>query len=71
MSNDAVHDDNLGLIYTARVLLKQSAIRAGEKLVNLNPGMAVTVEIKTGTRKLIEYIFSPLMEYVSESVRER
>ena len=71
VSNDAVHDDNLGLIYTARVLLKQSAIRAGEKLVKLNPGMAVTVEIKTGTRKLIEYIFSPLMEYVSESVRER
>ena len=63
VSNDAVPDENLGLIYTARVLLKKSAIRVEEKLINLSPGMA--------ERRLIEYIFSPLMQYVSESVRER
>ena len=53
------------------MLLKQSAIQVGEKLINLSPGMSVTVEVKTGKRKLIEYIFSPLMQYVDESVRER
>ena len=29
------------------------------------------IEVKTGKRRLIEYIFSPLMQYVDESVRER
>ena len=71
VSNDAVPDENLGLIYTSRVLLKQSAIQVGEKLINLSPGMAVTVEVKTGKRRLIEYILSPIMQYVDESVRER
>jgi hemolysin D len=32
-------------------------------MVNLAPGMAVTVEIKTGTRRLIEYLMSPLLRY--------
>ena len=41
------------------------------KLVDLVPGMAVTVEVKTGKRRLIEYFLSPLMEYQDESVRER
>jgi len=33
--------------------------------------MAVTVEIKTGQRRLIEYFLSPLIQAVDESVRER
>lgn len=42
-----------------------------EKTVNLTPGMAVTVEIKTGKRRLIEYFLSPLLQYENESLRER
>jgi hemolysin D len=42
-----------------------------EKLGNLAPGMAVTVEIKTGQRRLIEYLLSPLLRYGHESLRER
>jgi hemolysin D len=34
-------------------------------------GMAVTVEIKTATRRLIEYLMSPLLRYRQESLRER
>ncbi len=41
------------------------------KTVNLTPGMAVTVEIKTGKRRVMEYFLSPLMEYQSESFKER
>jgi len=33
--------------------------------------MAVTVEIKTGKRRLIEYFLSPLLQYKDESLRER
>jgi hemolysin D len=33
--------------------------------------MAVTVEIKTGTRRAIEYFLSPLLKSAQESIRER
>jgi hemolysin D len=37
----------------------------------LTSGMAVTVELKTGSRRLIEYLFSPLVEVTSKAMRER
>jgi hemolysin D len=40
-------------------------------LVNLWPGMAVTAEIKTGQRRIIEFLLSPLLRYKQESLRER
>jgi hemolysin D len=39
--------------------------------VRLSPGMAVSVEIKTGKRRVIEYFLSPLIQHTSESLRER
>jgi hypothetical protein len=37
-----------------------------DNLVNLTPGMAVTVEIKTGSRSLISYLLSPLVRYAHD-----
>ncbi|MQB34255.1 hypothetical protein A6U85_30425 [Agrobacterium sp. 13-626] len=37
----------------------------------LSPGMAATVEIKTGKRWILEYLFSPLAEIASEAMQER
>lgn len=71
VSNDAVNDEKKGLIYTAHVKLAQNTIPVENKTVNLTPGMAVTVEIKTGKRRLMEYFLSPLMEYQHESFKER
>ncbi|WP_249164614.1 hypothetical protein [Bradyrhizobium jicamae] len=42
-----------------------------ENLIKLSPGMAVTVEIKTGSRSVISYLLSPLFRYRHESLRER
>jgi hemolysin D len=42
-----------------------------DKKVNLSPGMAVTAEIKTGSRRIISYLLSPLAKYKQESLRER
>jgi hemolysin D len=42
-----------------------------EKMIALSPGMAVAVEIKTGWRRVMDYFLSPLVEYGSESLRER
>jgi hemolysin D len=71
VSNDAIVDEALGLVYAARVLLKRSHIRVDRRDVPLSPGMAVSVEIKTGTRRLIEYFLSPIRSHVDESLSER
>jgi hemolysin D len=58
-------------VYSARISLDQMQMHVEDKMVNLAPGMAVTVEIKTGTRRIIEYLMSPLLRYRQESLRER
>ena len=42
-----------------------------DKLLNLSPGMAVIVEIKTGTRRIIDYLLPPILRHSQESLRER
>ena len=59
------------LLYAARVSLDRTQMRIEGRLVNLAPGMAVSVEIKTGSRRVIEYLMSPLLRYKQESLRER
>jgi hemolysin D len=71
LSSDAIQDEKLGLIYSTRVKLAKDTIQVENKTVRLSPGMAVTVEVKTGTRRVIEYFLSPLMQVTSESLRER
>jgi hemolysin D len=39
--------------------------------VPLQAGMATTVEIRTGSRRILEYIFSPLVQIGSEAMKER
>jgi hemolysin D len=53
------------------VTLDSTTIYIEGKLVKLTPGMAAVVEIKTGTRKLTEYLLSPLMRMTDEAGRER
>lgn len=71
VSHDAINDEKRGLIYSARVRMERSTIDVDGTPVNLGPGMAVSVEIKTGRRRVIEYFLSPLMQYGNESLRER
>ncbi len=72
LSKDAVPVDKVGLVYSARISMNRSTIRVeNDKEVYLSPGMNVTVEIKTGQRRLIEYFLSPLLQASRESIRER
>jgi hemolysin D len=59
------------LLYAARVSLEGTQMQVEDRMVNLAPGMAATVEIKTGRRRIIEYAMSPLLRYKQESLRER
>ena len=59
------------LVYAARVSMDRTQMQVEDKLVNLSPGMAVTVEIKTGSRSVFSYLLSPLLRYKQETLRER
>lgn len=71
VSKDAVADEKKGLVFRARVRLDRATIAVGENQVNLSPGMAVSAEIGTGTRRLISYFLDPLHRTTHESLRER
>ena len=59
------------LVYAARVSLERTRMQIDDRMVDLAPGMAVTVEITTGRRRIIESLLSPVMRYQQESLRER
>jgi membrane fusion protein, hemolysin D len=59
------------LAYAARIALDRTAVEVGGKPAELSPGMAVTVEIKTGRRRVIDFLLSPLLRYKDAAFRER
>ena len=71
VSHDAISDEKRGLIYSTRAKLARATVAVEDKTVNLTAGMAVSLEIKTGKRRVIEYFLSPLLQKGSESLRER
>ncbi len=71
LSKDAIPLENVGYVYSAQISMAKSVINVGSKLVNLAPGMNVTVEVKTGKRRVIEFFLSPLLRGINETARER
>ena len=59
------------LNYSAGISLDRTQMRIEDRMVNLSPGMAVTVEIKTGSRRILSYLLSPLLRYQQEILHER
>lgn len=71
VSHDAAQDEHLGLVYPARVRLDKSELVIDGTTVRLSAGMNLSVEIKTGQRRVISYLLSPLQQHVQEAGRER
>jgi hemolysin D len=69
--SDSSEPEGQELVYAARVSLDRTQMQIDDRIVNLGPGMAVTAEIKTGSRRVIQYLLSPLLRYKQESLRER
>jgi hemolysin D len=69
--NDTSEPKGQELNYIARVSLDRAQMRIDDRTVNLTPGMAVTVEIKTGSRMILSYLLSPMLRYRQEALRER
>ena len=60
-----------GATFPATLQLDQRDINVDGKRVHLSPGMNVTAEIKTGKRRVIDYLLSPVREHLSDSLKER
>lgn len=58
-------------LYAARISLEHTKMQVDDEIANLGAGMAVTIEIRTGSRAVITYLLSPLMRYRHDSLRER
>ncbi len=71
VSKDAVKDEQLGLVFPAQIRMERSSIAVDEHEVPLQAGMSITAEIRTGERRVIDYLLSPLQQYQSEALRER
>jgi hemolysin D len=71
VSRDAIQDEKKGLIYMSKISLDQSTIDVNGNVMPLTAGMSVNVDIKTGTRRVIEYVLSPLLQHGHESLHER
>ncbi|WP_413707687.1 HlyD family type I secretion periplasmic adaptor subunit [Ralstonia sp. Ralssp110] len=71
VSRDAIQDEKKGLIYSVKVALDKRSLDVEGEQVALTPGMSSTVDIKTGTRRVIEYVLSPLIQHGRESLHER
>jgi hemolysin D len=58
--------------YVVEVKLDKTQVPVGNgRIVTLIPGMNVTAEIKTGQRRVIQYLLDPILRTANESFRER
>ena len=58
-------------VFPVTIALDEQAIGINEEMIPLTSGMTVTVEIKTDSRRVIDYLLSPLAKLKSEAFRER
>jgi hemolysin D len=54
-----------------KVELTRPELMVDGRVMRLTPGMSGSVEIRTGTRRVIQYVLSPLMQHAQESLHER
>jgi len=71
ISPDAFEDEKLGPVYKMKVELEKPSINVDGNGILVSPGMAVTVEVKTNKRRVIEFFLSPIVKYAKESLTLR
>jgi hemolysin D len=59
------------LVFAVALEPEVTTISADGEKVPLTSGMSVSVEIKTGSRRMLEYVFSPLVEVSARAMKER
>jgi hemolysin D len=59
------------LVYGARIRLLRNYVTVGGRRQPIGPGLAVQAEIRTGRRRIIQYLLSPISQAIDEAGRER
>jgi len=70
ISQDAIMDDRQIPVFSTRILPVRTTMRIDGRDIPLTAGMTTTVEIKIGSRRLIDYLLSPVLRYRHEAFRE-
>ena len=60
-----------GLVYVARIRLNKRSINVRGRNQIIGPGLAAQAEIKTGERRIIDFLLSPIAQTMDEAGRER
>ncbi|MGI9275774.1 MAG: HlyD family type I secretion periplasmic adaptor subunit [Endozoicomonas sp.] len=71
VSRDAVDGGDKGLVYPLYVSLDKQSVNINGSMQQLQVDMAVTAEVKTGRRRLLEYFMEPFLRYRDETLNER
>ena len=71
ISKDAIEDEKLGLIYEIKIKPKNLDIRVDGEIKQLEIGMSVMAEVKTGKRRVIELFIYPIIKYMDEGLSVR
>jgi hemolysin D len=71
LSRDAVPDPKLGPTYIARVRLARADLVVDGKPVPLGAGLNAVADIRTGSRRIISWLLSPVQTTVAQAARER
>ncbi|WP_205680336.1 HlyD family efflux transporter periplasmic adaptor subunit [Brenneria alni] len=71
ITQDAVQDEKKGAIFMVTLRLHETRMNIDGKTIHLSPGMNLSAEIKTGKRRIIEFITSPVQRLAREGLRER
>jgi hemolysin D len=59
------------LVFPVTLSLKRTAMSIDGQMVPLGPGMEVSVEIATGSRRILDYFLSPIAEVASQALKDR
>jgi len=75
VSADAIVDEHPGLqpesYYLVRIRITRSSHGAGDKHLDIIPGMQAAVDIKTGRRTILQYLLKPILRAKQTALRER
>lgn len=73
VGTDAVQDQKLGLVYPVRIKLAttQTPNVVNGRAGRVTAGMNITADIRTDSRRMIEYFIAPMLRYKEEALRER
>lgn len=71
VGEDSVPHERFGEVYPVRLRIQRNDIRIDGRTVRLSSGMSASVEVRTGARRILDFLLSPVTRAANESLRER